>query len=196
MTIAMQQNHYLVPPHPGGLKKDLELQTVASTAEDAEYWFVDVKDRLLDVNSWNKYCPDISAEFRLTDGRGMGVGRHARRGDLIRMDIAGNNAVQTGGFDWMRIEAIEYDDYPDLSMETFAVRVRTEKNPLDKNGRKNVDTPDNDATFTFVVERRASKLFTSYHSRIDADNVDDAAPNAWFGLPDTEWSALIKNIMG
>ena len=191
----MQENHYLVPLHQEGSRKDLEQNIVADSIEDAEYWFVDAKDRLLDVNSWNKYCPAISAEFRLTDIHGLGVGRHARKGDLIRMDIPGPGATRLGGFEWVCIEAIEYDDYPDLSMETFAIRVRTAQNPLNnKDGHNN--SPDNDATCTFVIERRGTKLFATYHSRNGSGNVTDTTTNQWLGLQDTEWSCLIKGLLG
>ncbi|MFI5196215.1 MAG: hypothetical protein ACHQD8_03930 [Chitinophagales bacterium] len=191
----MQENHYLVPLHQDGFRKDLEHNIVADSIEDAEYWFVDVKDRLLDVNSWNKYCPAISAGFRLTDSHGQGVGRHARKGDLIRMDIQKKGiTTRLAGFDWVCIEAIEYDDYPDLSMETFAIRVRAAaQNPLNN---KEGHNPDTDATFTFVIERRGPKLFATYHSRNGSGNVADTTASLWLELPDTEWLSLIKGLLG
>jgi len=191
----MQENHYLVPLHPEGHSKDLEHHVVAYTTEEAEYWFVDVKDRLLDVNSWNKYCPAMSAEFRLTDDHGLGVGRHARKGDLIRMDIPGPGSERLGGFEWMRIEAIEYDDYPDMSIETFAIRTRTAQNPMLRKDINEAKYTDSNVTFTFVIERRGAKVLASYHGRVEQlDNATE--PDKWFWLPDEEWESLIKKLVG
>ena len=192
----MQEKHYLVPLHQDGSRKDLEHNIVADSIDDAEYWFVDAKDRLLDMNSWNKYSPAISAEFRLTDKHGLGVGRHARKGDLIRMDITGPGTTRLSEFDWVCIEAIEYDDYPDLSMETFAIRVRTAQNPLNNKDGHNGSNNDNDATFTFVIERRGAKLFASYHGRGGSGQIANTATSPWIGLPDMEWLSLIKGLLG
>ncbi len=187
----MQENHYLVPLHREGFKKDLQHHIVAYTADDAEYWFVDVKDRLLDINNWNKYCQAMSAEFRLTDGHGLGVGRHARKGDLVRVDMREQGAKHLGGFEWLCIEAIEYDDYPDLSMETFAIRARAAQSPLDKKDGNEVC--DSDTTFTFVIERRGAKLSSSFHCRKESAYT---GISGLLELPDTEWLSLVKKLLG
>ena len=190
----MQENHYLVPIHQQGPKTDLEHNISALTIEDAEYRFVDAKDRLMDINSWNKYCPAISVEFLLTDSRGMGVRRHARKGDFIRMNIRGMNSA-AANFEWVFVEAIEYDDYPDLSMETFALWVRVTDDPLSIKD-KHKDRMVNGVTLTFVIERRATKLLASYHGRNGFDKTSDKASDKLLGLPDTEWSGLVKGLLG
>jgi predicted NUDIX family phosphoesterase len=178
----MQENHYLVPQQQQGLKLDIEHHITAVTAEDAEYLFVDAKDRLLDINNWNKHCPEMGTELRLTDSHGLGVGRHARKGDLVRIDIPGKGPTHPGGFNWVLVEAIEYDDYPDLSMESFAVRVRTATDPLTKQNITLI--PDDDTTSTFVIERRGVKLYASFHGRNGAGNNDHISAN--------EWECLVK----
>jgi hypothetical protein len=173
----MYENHYLVPAREQGDLKDVACSITAPDTDEAEYAFVDAKDRLLDINSWNKYCPAIGIGFRLTDSHGIGVGRHARKGDLMRMQRLNSDINKPEGFDWAVIEAIEYDDYPDVSMEVFAIRLKTAANPLNKEVQE-----DNDATATFVIERRQSKLYAAYHGRNAADGEEGATNEEWMSL--------------
>lgn len=183
----MNEDHYLVPQHEQGSKTDLEFKVAAETVEEAEYWFVDAKDRMLDVNSWNKYCPGMVVTFRLTDCHGLGVGRHARKRDMIRIDMPGPDGTRLTGFEWESVEAIEYDDYPDLSMETFAMRVRTADSPLN-NKDSQAGYVTGKKTSTFVIERRGAKLSATFHRRNDAGSDESMA--------DIGWGKLIEAFLG
>jgi len=172
----MQENHYLVPQQIQGPGLDIAHHITVDTTDDAEYGFVDAKDRLLDVNNWNKYCPEMETEFRLTDHHGLGAGRHARKGDLLRIDKPGVSPVKPGGFDWVAVEAIEYDDYPDLGMESFAMRLRIAADPHRKD---EFITEHSDSTITFVIERRGVKLYASYHGRNGVGVIEQMTAGEW-----------------
>ncbi len=151
----MQENHYLVPAQLSGLQKNIEYSIHTHAVEDAEDWFVDAKERLLDVNNWIKYSSIPDIDFHITDGHSEVLKRKAHNKDHIRIDIVSRKT----GFDWVAIDALEYDDYPDLSMETFAMRIRPTTSPQ--------NIPDmgiaNAATSTIVIERIGKRLSASYH---------------------------------
>ena len=200
----MNEKHYLVPEHNEGFEKDIAHDVVAKTIEDAEDWFVDAKERMLDINNWEKYAPSITVEFRLSDGHGKGMKRSARRGDHIRIDIPGNNNVATGGFDWATIEAMEYDDYPDEGMETFAIRIRPSEHPQHKEGDTPQLFPGNDASGTVVIARRGNKLQAAYHGRNELagsyagckdGSDDDEHTSGWLGITDKQWAELMKGML-
>jgi hypothetical protein len=199
----MNKQHYLVPQQNEGFEKDITHAVTAKTIEDAEDWFVDAKERLLDINNWEKYAPFLSIEFRLSDGQGKGLKRSARRHDHIRIDIPGSVSNTPGGFDWATIEAIEYDDYPDDGMETFALRIRPSEHPEYKIEGL-MQQPLNEASSTFVIGRQGKNVFVTYHGRNElvygmamAGDHDDAEMNSacWLGLSDTQWENLVKGLL-
>jgi hypothetical protein len=194
----MTDNHYLVPTQQEGLEKDITHSIIANTMEDAEDWFVDAKERLMAVNNWKKWTVMTSADFKLTDSHGNAVNRRARKGDHIRIDLPSSFDME-GGFDWVTIEAIEYDDYPDFSTETFAMRLRPSIHPQDKKGHAVLDSPGNDATSTFVIERRGKRLSATYHGRNEAEHNDSnvmVGTIAWLGMSDVQCAALVKGFVG
>ena len=203
----MTEQHYLVPLQNEGFEKDITHSVVAKTIEDAEDWFVDAKERLLDVNNWEKYSPSLSVEFRLADSHGKGVKRGARRHDHIRIDIPGysNGHGNPGGFDWATIEAMEYDDYPDDSMETFALRIRPSEHPQYQNDDVSNLFPGNDVSCTFVITRQGKNLLAAYHGRnelvhsytviSDAVNESELISGGWLGLSDIQWTDLMKGLL-
>lgn len=201
----MSESHYLVPAQFDGLEKDLSHSIITETIEDADDWFVDAKERLLDVNNWKKISGIANVEFKLTDGNGRILSRRARRGDLIRIDIAGRGHEYEGGFEWAAIEAIEYDDYPDENMETFAMRLRPSADPMNKNNNVFLDFSESEATSTFVIERIGKKLSAYYHGRNEQGDLElvsvgqqhepEIVKCAWLGLSDVECKALIKGFV-
>jgi hypothetical protein len=187
----MQDSHYLVPTQAQGLHKDLEHTLTADTIEEAEDLFVDAKERLLDVNNWKKYSRQPLLDFSLADRQGHLLKRRARKGDRIRIGLPGNGVMNANESDWVVIEAIEYDDYPDIDMETLALRLRPAD--LAQYDEDNV----RDATSTIVIERRHSKLLLSYHGRNEEheeDNFPDS-DRAWLGLSDEQWSTMIAGFL-
>lgn len=170
-TMQPSDDHYLVPEHENGIKKDLEISVSTETIDDAEDDFVLAKEKLLDINNWGKHTAAFQLGFTLTDHNGKHVHRHAHKGDYIKVQSQTDNSI----VDWAYIEAIEYDDYPDVDVETIAMRLHPGMNPLDKNDNKM-------ATHIYVIERHDKTLYITYHSRnneaTDAVKEDNAAQMA------------------
>ena len=181
----MQENHYLVPSQLAGLEKNIEHNIHTDAVEDAEDWFVDAKERLLDVNNWKRYISVSNIDFHLTDIHSRMISRKAHKADHIRIDIP----AQSTGFDWVVIEALEYDDYPDIDMETFAMRIRQVEDPANKQD----GYLHNNATTTIVLERIGKTLSASYHGRNESENGNTDA--SWLGLSDSQWADIIKGFI-
>jgi len=191
----MPDYHYLIPDQQQGLEKNLEYTVVCDTTEDAEDFFVDAKERLMDINNWNRYGRIEGVVFRLRDSHGKEAHRHARKGDSIRVDIPVNGPGESGGFDWVAIEAIEYDDYPDLGLETFGMRLHPSLNPMNAQAGNGAYAPGDNATGTFVILRRGNKLISTYHGRNDHRQAEtNMGGRAWPGLTDMQWASLISGI--
>jgi hypothetical protein len=184
----MQEKHYLVPHHSEGAAKDIFHQIGVETIEDSEDYFVDAKDRLLDVTNWAKYGGiESSAHFKLADSHGQIVTRHARRTDhiLICSIEAGQEAEL---YDWFTINALEYDDYPDSNLETFAIRLMPTVDPAAAAVEGAGQLPD---TATIVVERNGVQLRATYHGR----NVTDVETTVWSGLTEAHWLSLMVGLL-
>lgn len=201
----MTDTHYLVPAQEEGIEKNIAHSITAATVQEAEDWFVDGKERLLDVNNWKRYSVSVSAEFRLTDHNGKPANRVARKGDHIKIDIPGPGSEAGSGFDWVVIEAIEYDDYPDEDMETIAMRVRPAENPTDRTETGIAHFFSDSATSTFVVERTGKKVAAKYYGRNESANIEGGvvdkvrntgvAIGAWLGMSDAQWTSLVKGLI-
>jgi hypothetical protein len=192
----MDETHYLVPRHIGGTEKDITFSISAEDIEDADDWFVDAKDRLLDVNNWQEYIRNKDVRFRLADDRGRNVDRPARRGDHIKIFFS-DGANFSGDFDWATIEAMEYDDYPDNSAETFAIRVHPSIDPQVNSGETPILLPDG-ASGTFVVARVGKELSVTYHGRNEQAHISREQPDekaCWMGLTTGQWNDLVKGML-
>jgi hypothetical protein len=201
----MQDLHYLVPEHIEGIQKNFNHSVCANTVDDAEDWFVSVKERLLDVNKWSKYSGSASPEFTLTDSHCKTLKRHAHKGDYIRIDIPGSGIEKGTEYDWVWVEAIEYDDYPDEDRETIALKLRAAQSPTANMDRETTHLFDNEATSTIVAERSGKTLICHYYGRNETASTDaqptDAALNSvvrrtWLGFSDLQWSDLIRGLLG
>jgi hypothetical protein len=201
----MRNHHYLVPEQREGFQKNLIHSVSADTIEDAEDWFVVIKERLLDVNGWRRYGNGVSADFKLTDAHGKQLNRHAHKGDYIKIAIPGSDSALGNEHDWMRVDAIVYDDYPDEDRETIAIRLRPALNPVDNKDNETAIFLDNATTCTIVIERDGMVLRSLYHRRNETEYTDvhsvdavsnvNVALNVWFAVPDWQWADLVKGLL-
>ena len=170
-------HHYLVPAQQQGAERNIEEQVTAPTAEDAEDWFIDAKENLLMVNNW---LPNATGHpvFTLQNYAGT-PGRHARKGDKIIIhirDASVPNPVDAG--EAITICAIQYDDYPDESRETFALKI-------------SYSHTGSEATGTFVIERNGKMLLAKYHSRNETGDIQAQ----WAQITDKQLESVLKGFL-
>ena len=201
-----EKNKASIPPEQNeGIKKDLEEQVSFDKIEDAEEMFVLAKDRLLHVTNWHQVNEHINSKFQIIDEEGNEHHRRAHQGDIIAIEIPGPGSVTGEGKDWVKVEAVEYDDYPDESKECIAMRLRPVPNPTaDDQSVAHFFTDA--ATSTFVIERDHNTVAARYFGRnekpnVQAENVVDKVRNtvvgipAMLGLSDVQWDGLIKGFL-
>ena len=201
----MESSSHEIPDQRHGAKKDLKHSFTAESVDDAEEFFIIAKDRLLDVNKWDKTADSASATFCLTDHQGRELHRKAHKDDYIRINIPGPGAETGGGYDWVRIEAIVYDDYPDENSESIVMQVRPAQSPVD--GHPSVAHFFTDeATSTFDIERHGKMLIARYYGRNEIPNTDTesvtdtirntaVAAGAMLGLSEVQWGGLLRGFI-
>ncbi|MGN6567312.1 MAG: hypothetical protein ACTHJ0_05135 [Flavipsychrobacter sp.] len=172
-------DHYLVPDQQEGIEKNLQSYITALTVEDAEDMFVEAKNKMLDINNWkkeNSYFKD----FVLKDAHGKEVHRPARKGDFIHI-------ANAAGDSWVHVDAIEYDDYPDINTEAIALRVHPCSAP-DLHVNEEPYLINNAVSSTMVIERLDRRLTALYHGR--NETIGGTANQA-----DEAWQQLIYNFL-
>lgn len=194
----------LIPENIKGKPTDVEDSIKLNNQEEALDTFKRACKRLLNINIWHKLSGFLSAVFLLRDERGTAINRLAQKGDYIQIDIPGPGPASGGGYDWVKIEAIEDHVSADAS-EGFGMQVRSCKNP-NKPGEPVAHFFTNDATSTFIIQRKDNTVFSSYHGRNEVpntgtDKLKDNIRNtivgggAIIGISELQWSRLIKSFL-
>jgi len=167
------------------MQSNMEHTIIADSIEYAEDSFVDAKERLLDVNNWKRYSGQLGITFLLNDDHGREVHRRARKGDHIRISVPGGEDAHY----CVVIEALEYDDYPDLSMEAFTMRIR----PCAHSTNNEEDDTEDPVEGALIIERRSKHLFASFNLRNTAVNNGQVANK--FGVSEAGWNTLLKRFV-
>ena len=175
------QQHYLIPGQGHGRANDLETHIHADTIEEAEDWFVESKDRLLDINNWAKFSPVFGSLFSLKDTHGKVLGRYVRKGDPIFINT---EAINDNGC--LIADAVEYDDFPDDNKESFAIRLVSMVPGGVDGGEVQAAMQNIGISVTLVIERSGRQLSAFYHGRND---------NGWLGVADEQWADLLKGFI-
>ena len=201
----MEHPSHGIPEHEHGAKKTLKHSYSAESPEDAEELFIVAKDRLLDVNNWNRTAVAVSAVFELADHHGNHLNRKAHKGDYIKIDLPAPGSKTGDGYDWVVIEQIAYDDYPDEHTESILMQVRPA--PAPTNGNEDVaHFFKADATSSFIIERHGKLLMAHYYGRNEVPNTEAENPvdivrnavvatGAVIGLSDVQWNNLIQGFL-
>jgi hypothetical protein len=163
----------IIPEQQTGKSIDAESFIELKDEHEAKNFFVNVKQRLQNVNQWKEYAGNISADFRLVDKVGKEVQRLAKKGDYFKIDIPGPGSKSGDGYDWVRIEEIVSTSEPDA--ESFGFRVRPADNPQ-KGGSEVAHFYSRESTSSFVVERNKNKITVSIHDRNTKPNTDAGGP--------------------
>lgn len=205
VIITIMQQEY-IPRQEEGTQKDFKAETHFETTEDAEEGFLVAKDRLLHVNNWHHIAEGVSGHFKIKDGHNREVDRAARKGDLIEISIpAGPDHTSGTGNDWVRVEELAYEDFPDQNREFVVMTLRPVSDPH-KTENTTSHFFDDKATSSFVVERINNKLIANYHGRnekpnTDGDGIVDTMRNAIValgaivGFSEIQWKGLLQGFI-
>lgn len=173
--------HRLVPEQIEGVSRDVKFDVVADSIDDADELFLIAKDRLLAVNKWKVLCGEFGL-LTLADHNGNAAERNAHYNDYIEIREEGKPA------EWVHIDGVEYNDFPDEDYETMAIRLRAAQAPEIENG--DAEDINTNATGTFVVERRGRHVAAHYYSRNEAE-----LSATWLAGHDAQWQALVEALL-
>ncbi|HMH24932.1 MAG TPA: hypothetical protein VK563_24325 [Puia sp.] len=202
-----------VPAQGKGGETETPEAVTASSEKEAIRIFLVARDRLLNVNHWDSLCGPLSAGFRLTDEAGHPMDADAKVGNYIRIDLPGPGTAEGQGFDWVKIEKIEY--HPVLERyELFLLQARPSPQPgkMGEAGSQGTIARDTahffeqSATSSFIVERDGLNVSATVYGRneipnMSASHVADKVRNAVIGIAGAagvsklQWRALVKGLL-
>ena len=194
-----------IPEQEHGAAKDIKKQIVMETLDDAEDMFLLAKERLLSVNDWKKMIDGNSAHFQLSDTHGEPLHRHAHLGDYIKIDLPGPGSIAGKNKDWVKIEAIAYDDYPDENGESILLQLRPVAAPNTDNEHTAHFLKD-EATSTIQIKRWGKIVAAYYYGRNEIPNTDTGnvldtvrnlavATTSILALSSVQWTNLLESLL-
>jgi hypothetical protein len=193
----------LLPPQESGSESNTEHKAQLRNEAEARALFEQAKQRLLNVNEWEKYAGRGSASFQLTDATGKEVQRPAQQHDHFKIDIPGPGTVTGDGYDWAQIEYME--ESRERNADYLLMRVRPATNP--NGGGNDVAHFFNDAaTSNFMVRREGNTITAAVYGRNELPNMNaekgiDKARNtmvalsAMAGVSQIQWKSLVKGLL-
>lgn len=175
------------------------------TQQLAHNLFLLAKNKLKDISQWHKYSGVLSSKFAVTDAQGNEVYKLAAVGDLFSIDLPGPGPLAGGGFEWVRIEAMDevIDEQGDSEYITMTVTpVANPKHP----DKSIAHFFDHHSTNTFIIERHLNRVTAASHGRNEKPNNTDTnifdtvrntlvALSAREGLSLPQWKSLMKGLL-
>jgi flagellar hook-basal body complex protein FliE len=193
----------IIPEQQKGGSSDTDATETFDSAQQAKDFYNIVKQRLQQVNNWQKWAGAATATFQLTDAQGNDVDRTVQEGDHFKIDIPGPGPVTGDGFDWVQVETIKETVEPDS--EEIAIQVRPATNP--NNDRQDVAHFFSDeASSCFIVKREGATVTAAVHGRnekpnTNAEKVVDKARNAAVAtgaitaFSKLQWKSLVNGLV-
>lgn len=192
-----------IPAQEKGGEMNAVAEASFSKAEEANAFYEIAKQRLLDVNNWNKVSNLPSSTFMLCDPSGQQVNRSVQLGDYLKIDIPAPGTSAGDGFDWVKVEFIEEEHQDGEDIMSF--RVRPTDNP--ETDEQSVAHFFGDAaTSTFQVKKSGTKVLAEVHGRnetpnTETDHIIDKIRNTIVGLGATagaaypQWKGLVAGLV-
>ncbi|WP_159473791.1 hypothetical protein [Dyadobacter sp. 3J3] len=201
----MEEKDYsgIVPSQEEGKKINVESSIDTKNTELAKSRFEISKNRLIDVNNWQKLTGNFLANFHLTDQKGNPVNSTVQEGMYFKIDIPGPGSKAGDGFDWVKVEKIEVFNSPDF--QSIGIRVRPAPNPLSTN-KDIAHFYSFEATSTFTVTREMTKVTAAVYDRNtktnkDSDQLLDQLRNTIVGMSGIisfsriQWKSLTEALL-
>ncbi len=185
-----------VPENEGGKANNLEETKKCNNDEECDDLYKKACARMMNINSWNKITDETGASFCVMDDQENVVQRTPRVGDYVRIDIPGLGNIEGGGYDWVKIDALQKDD---LNM---GMTFRACERPI-KNDHEMDHFFHKKATSSFIIQRNPGEVVASYHGRNEKINTNDKSlvdtirnivigVGALLGFSELQWKKLIK----
>ena len=194
-----------VPDQVKGNAINVERSVKATSNHQAKLLYEEASARLLDVNHWHTFTEPSMSVFQLTDSNGQEIYREAHEMDLFRISVPAPGSSNGEGFDWVRVERIDYQKTGDPT-QGISMRVRPVPSPLHP-GDGTAHFFKVDATSTFSVSRDELEVKSSIRGRNEVPNTDASsivdkirnvvvATGAALAGSNLQWERLAKGLLG
>lgn len=196
---------HVVPNQEKGASTDTSSEVRFESQSEASDFFQVSRGRLLDISNWDQICGPASAKFQLTDYLGNPVERDPQIGDHFKINIPAPGTETGDGRDWVQIENLIDQCNSQSDYECVAIKVRPATNPTNE-AKDTAHFFKEDATSTFLVERKGSVVRAEVHGRnevpnIEADGILDTIRNAvvalgaMAGISTPQWKSLVNGLV-
>lgn len=166
----MEEISDIIPKQFTGTETGATSKVKLDNRHQALLRFQAARERLLDINNWQKLCGPGSAEFTLTDNDGNVIQNSKPKvGNLIRIKLPAPPNKEGDGYDWVRIEEFEDNRTLISDSEIVGFRVRPVENPKNKTGNSAHFYTDA-ATSTFLVIRYSHSVFAIERGKNEIPN--------------------------
>ena len=149
----MKDNDYagkIIPPSIDGVEINTSSKAEFDTILQAKEFYLQARNKFLNINTWHETSQLISAEFQIIDIKLKEVSRQPIEGDYFRIKIPGPDNATGDGYDWVRVEKIVTTNND--SEEGVFILVRPVSCPTNDNGSV-AHFYSSDTTSTFNIQR-------------------------------------------
>ncbi|WP_316838860.1 hypothetical protein [Pedobacter gandavensis] len=160
-----------IPKQDEGAQMDVFEKVSFKDEATAKAFYPVVRQRLLEIYNWDKWCGFPTATFILTDPFGKEIQRQVAEGDYVKINIPGPGGTKGDGYDWVQVEWILEEQSP--TFQKIAFRVRPAANPLHPDPETAHFFKDK-ATSTFTVYREGMEVHAEVHGRNEVPNSESA----------------------
>lgn len=193
-----------IPEQFTGKSLDYQKSVEFTSGAEADHFFIAARHKLMDVNNWHHITKGLSAVFSVTDENGRQVHKLIEKDDFIKIDIPGPGLPSSDGYDWVRVENMEEEHFPNLKRLILTLRPCADPtNPgTDKDTAhffKNV------ATSSILIEQKGHEVYLRYAGRNEVINMENESNldkirnfiiglGAKMGASFPQWKALIDGL--
>lgn len=201
----MKLHDYLniIPPQYTGNEIESIAEEEFENEEDARNMFITAKQRLLDVNNWNRIAGIVTATFQVIDNKGKEVDRQVKKSDYLRISIPGPGNKEGEGYDWVFVE--DLIEFEKEGIQSTGFRVRPNENPFSVKN-ETAHFYSNEATSSFIITRDKLKvsswiidrnLLPNTEAESLVDKVRDivVGVSAIAGFSKLQWQALAEGLI-
>lgn len=194
----------IIPEQKKGFKVEHSKSVTAESKMAAKDLYEKTKERLMDINNWDKLSGAVPSYFGLCDNKGNLKNGKPSVGDYVRIGLPAPSSSEGKGFDWVKVEKLHSDEN-DKENYIF-MTLRPSQNPYGKSDEI-AHFYSRRSTSTFIIQQMNKVVLASYYGRNEFPNVKDAhslldkfrhivvAVGGLMGMSKIQWTNLIDNVI-
>ena len=194
----------IIPEQFTGKTLDYEQSVDFAAQSQADDFFMKARGKLLDVNNWHHVTKGLSAEFCIVDEEGEPLrNKLVEKNDFIKIDIPGPGLPSSDGFDWVKVEELVEEHFPDL--KRVALTLRPCPDPTHPGTDDTAHFFKDIATSTLLIKQKGMKVCVQYAGRNEVINTENESSldkvrnfiiglGAKMGASFPQWKALVDGL--